>query len=101
MIFKTVLGKLVEANTDVDGYTTYVFKDIDKNYDEYYMMVRYPKWDAPKVQLGAEGYVKFAEVQAGIDQWFDGTKFNKYRYDDIIFYKFIEKGNEQTNELFL
>lgn len=102
----TLYAKLVEKYKDLENYETYVFKLLDKDSIEqmnqlYCMCVRYPNWQCEDIQIGQIGYVKVQEVRAGIDQWFDGNKMNYYRYDDVIFQKFIESKSKQTNELFL
>lgn len=101
MKFETILGKLVAEHTDLEGYTTYVFQKIDQEHSDYLMCVRYPNWNSVPVKLGDIGFVKYSCVEAGIDQWWDGVNMNKFRYDDVIFYKFIEKPEEPSNELFL
>lgn len=102
----TILAQLVAKSKDIDNYETYVFKLLDedsitKMNQSYVMCVRYPNWEAEEVNIGQVGYVKVHEVRAGIDQWFDGQQMNYYKYSDIIFYKFISKPQDQTNELFL
>ena len=102
---KVFLGKLVAKYEDIEQYITYVFEILDdnkNNFDsKYCMCVQYPNWNGVTINIGNTGFVKVNFVEAGVDQWFDGVNFNKYRYDDIIFYKFIEKQDNQTNELFL
>ena len=92
----TIHAKLLEALCDIAGYTTYVFQilDQDRTYlveSDYLMCVRYPNWDSPEIKKGDKGYLEVKEVNAGIDQWFDGNNMNYYKYDDIIFYKFIKE----------
>lgn len=88
---------LIESFEDVNGYTAYIFKDLDKN--EYYWLNRMPNWNTPyEPKKGDVGYVKFKEVEGGIDQWYDrqNNKFNIYLYDGVYFEGFIlETGNEQ------
>lgn len=101
----TILATLVASSTDFEQYTTYVFelvenKDIEIFGSRYVMMIRWPNWDAPELNIGSKGYVKFREVRSGIDQWFDGIEHVYYKYDDIIFEKFIPY-QEQTSELFI
>ena len=101
----TILATLVASSTDLEQYTTYVFqlvdnKDIEIFGSRYVMMIRWPNWEAPELQIGCKGYIKCKEVRSGIDQWFDGKEFTYYKYDDIVFEKFIPY-QEQTNELFI
>lgn len=101
MNFETILGKLVAECTDIEGYTTYVFQKVDQQQSEYLMCVRFPNWNCSPISIGEIGFVKYAPVRAGIDQWWDGQSMNKFKYDDIIFYKFIPKPENSSNELFL
>jgi hypothetical protein len=75
------------------GYTTYVFACQDEliNESKYIMCTRFPNWDHRIIELGEIGYLKFLEVRAGVDTWFDGNKMVPYRYNDLHFIKFVEK----------
>lgn len=106
MIYQTIRAKLIASDTDLDGYITYVFQILDKNiidrlFTDLIMCVRYPNWNHDSVKLGQIGYVKVREVKAGVDEWFDGVKMNHFKYDDVIFYKFIEEQNQPNEEIIL
>ena len=93
MITKTILCKLVAKETDSLGYTTYVFERsrFTLHDDKYLMCVRFPNWEHRSIGYGEEGYLKYNEVTAGVDVWYDGEKQIPYKYTDIHFIKFISK----------
>jgi hypothetical protein len=102
----TVFGELVASQKDLEGYITYVFKLLDdysikEMNSSYLMAVRYYNWQDEPVTIGSKGFVKVKEVKAGVDQWWDGVKNNYYRYDDVIFYKFIPYIEDHQNEIIL
>lgn len=91
--------KLLAQHRDFGGYTTFVFENLDRpdkynNYHKYLMCVMWPNWEHDAIALGDEGYLSFEERRAGIDTWWDGDKFIKYKYDNIQFMKFILKPKE-------
>lgn len=92
-----IFGKLIAQNCDISGYITYVFLNLDykKGNSKYYMCVRFPNWESPSLKLGDEGYIHLEERRAGIDEWWDGSKFTKYNYDNIQFIKFVPKPKEE------
>lgn len=93
----TVLAKLVAKERDNMDYTTYVFECLDKEIikqTKYIMCVRYPNWNCREIKLGEIGYLRFNEIIAGVDTWFDGEKQVPYKYNDVQFLKFIEKPKE-------
>ena len=85
----TYHAKLVAKQLDCLGYTTFVFKNLDKS--EYIMCVMFPNWEQSYINLDDEGYVTVKYVEAGIDKWYDGKDFVPYKYTNIIFLKFIKK----------
>ena len=92
----TVRAELLEAVCDISGYITYVFQILDQEIinlvsTTYLMCVRYPNWEQSEIHKGDIGYLKVKEVVGGVDQWFDGNEMVYYRYDDIIFYKFVKE----------
>lgn len=101
MEYQTRFGKLVGTYCDFDHYVTLVFQWLDTDSEEYGMMVKYPNWQGESPCIGDTGFVKFNEVRAGIDQWFDGASWHYYKYDDVVFQKFVEKKPEQPKEFFL
>lgn len=79
---------------DTQGYITYVFECLDEEMIEktrYIMCTRFPNWDHRDIGLGEVGYLKFFEVQAGVDEWFDGKHMIPYKYNGCHFIKFIRK----------
>ncbi len=97
----TVLAKLLASESDSMGYITYVFECLDDNIirqTKYIMCTRFPNWDHRKIEIGEVGFLNFFEVRAGIDKWFDGTKFVPYRYSNIQFIKFIERPTKKPHK---
>lgn len=93
----TILARLMASEEDTLGYTTYVFECLDKEMiteTKYVMCTRFPNWDHRKIDLGEVGYLKFLEVQAGIDKWFDGIQMIPYKYDGCHFIKFVKKPSQ-------
>ena len=76
---------------DTLGYINYVFEDLEyQEHDyKYYTCVRFPNWNQAKFDIGDEGFVTFKYVREGVDTWFDGSHFNVYNEDMLIFLKFI------------
>lgn len=96
LIMRTILAKLLEKSEDLFGYVTYVFEILEEEEIKscnckYLMCVRYPNWDHRILDKGEVGYLKYNEVRAGLDTWYDGNTFVPYKYDDIQFLKFIKK----------
>lgn len=85
---------------DIGGYITYVFENLKYNrYDNQYIMcVQFPNWEQSIINIGDVGYVNVKYVKAGVSEWYDGEKFNVYKYTNVIFLKFIK---EQVNNEFL
>lgn len=97
----TVLAQLVAKQTDGCGYTTYVFKCLDKEIKEktkYIMCVRFPNWEGEQINLEEVGYLQYMEIIAGKDEWFDGNQMIPYRYNNIQFIKFIRKPKKKHNQ---
>lgn len=87
----TYHAKLVAKYSDGLGYVNYVFEDLEfQDYDyKYFMCVRFPNWEGSTLEIDSVGYVTVKYVREGIDQWYDGSDFVKYKYTNIIFLKFI------------
>lgn len=85
--------KLVAKCSDGMGYINYVFEDLEfQDYDyKYIMCVRFPNWEQTSFDLDDEGFVTVKYVREGIDEWYDGNNFIKYKDTNIIFIKFIHK----------
>lgn len=102
----TIFAELIAFDKDIEGYITYVFKlldeySINKLQSEYLMTVQYYNWVSDPINIGDIGYVKVKEVKAGIDQWWDGKQHNFYKFDDMIFYKFIPHITKSSTEVIL
>lgn len=94
--------QLKAAETDICGYTNYVFENLDyESVDfKYIMTVRFPNWNQSVFNIGDIGYVNVKYVTGGVDKWFDGTDFNTYKYTNVIFMKFIpEKSNVELESV--
>lgn len=97
-------GKLIAQHKDLSDYITYIFINVDDDRskkDKYLMCTRFPNWESDSIKIGDIGYVYYEERRAGIDEWFDGSTFIKYRYDMIQFIKFIPEPKESDKEIFL
>lgn len=101
-----IYAELVAKDTDPYNYTTYVFAVLDDKMIEtigslYVMCVQFPNWEQDVINIGDRGYLRYKEVRAGIDEWFDGTAFNYYKYSNVIFEKFIKTQALDTREVFV
>lgn len=97
----TVLAQLIAEDRDIQDYTTYVFKCLEKDIasiSKYIMCVRYPNWNHRRLILGEVGYLTFEEIKAGVDTWYNGKNMIPYKYNAIQFLKFIEKPKELSHE---
>jgi hypothetical protein len=92
----TIHGKLVAKFIDLGNYITYVFENLEyQDYDDKYLMcVQFPNWDQFTIDIGDIGYVNVRYVKEGVSQWYDGEKFNTYKYTNVIFMKFIKEPNK-------
>ena len=93
-------GKLIASKEDC-GYITYVFENLDScdMLHKYLMCVRFPNWECPILNIGDMGFVKFKEVIAGIDKWYDKDldTFVPYKFTDIHFLNFVFDKQKQDN----
>jgi len=89
----TFRGKLVAKRTDLMGYITYVFENLEPldSSLKYIMCVRFPNWNEGYIKCEDIGFVTVRYVQAGEDTWFNGTEYMPYRKTDIHFLKFVEE----------
>ena len=95
----TIRAKLKTMRNDGQGYLVYVFENVESNNPKYIMMVRFPNWESPFPRIGEVGFLKYKEVIAGEDKWWDPitNKYVVYNYDNFIFLDFIrEQPEEQT-----
>lgn len=95
---KVLHGKLITFNEDC-GYITYVFENLDKCdvLHRYLMCVRFPNWESPMLNIGDKGFVKYREVYAGLDKWYDkeSDTFVPYKFTDIHFLDFVFEKQKQ------
>lgn len=93
MINKVVYAKLIALREDIGGYIVYVFEIIEGKlpYDKYIMCTRFPNWECPFIQINDVGFLKYKEVEAGKDKWFDGYNYIPYKYTGIHFIDFVYK----------
>lgn len=89
----TIKAKLVAIEDDVNGYVQYAFENLEPEdvWSKYIMVTRYPNWDLPALYIGDIGYVKFTDILAGYDKWYDAEAddFVSYRYTMSVLEKFI------------
>lgn len=94
-------GKLLTFNEDAGGYITYVFENLDPCdlLHKYLMCVRFPRWQCDNINIGDCGYIKYRQVEAGVDKWYDSNidKYVPYKYTDIHFLDFILEKEKQDN----
>lgn len=75
---ETILSELITYRNDPDGYTQMVFRNlIDLSFQ---MVTRMPNWDFPFIQIGDRGFMKYIEVVAGRDTWWDSEKEENIPY---------------------
>ena len=101
----TVYCQLVASETDIMGYTTYVFKNLeDAPFGHKYLMItRMPRWEHREWDLGEIGYVTYNEVIAGVDKWYspDTGQMIPYNYTNIYFIKFVRKVDSSKKDIIL
>lgn len=97
----TYYTKLVAKDIDFSGYITYVFENLEYSdiKNKYIMCVRFPNWDCPDISNGEIGFLKFREVEEGIDIWYDGKDLIPYKNSDFIFLKFIREQPEYNRNI--
>ncbi len=88
---KVIHGKLLALREECGGYIIYVFEIIGgiPPFEKYVMCTRFPNWETPFISIGDVGYLKYREVIAGKDIWYDGDKFVPYKYTGIHFLDFV------------
>ena len=103
MVEKTFKSKLLTFREDIGGYIVYVFENLDFTnlFDRYIMCTRFPNWESPMINIDDIGFLKFREVFAGEDSWYDKMtgQYVPYAYTGIHFLDFIPL--KETKELIL
>lgn len=101
---KVVYSKLMAIRNDIGGYIVYVFELLESEslFDKYVMCTRFPNWDSPMLSLGDVGFLKYKEVFAGEDKWFDSNtgQMIPYKYTGIHFIDFVYE-KQKTDDLIL
>lgn len=91
----TIRAELKAARQELGGYVVYVFKNLEATSWEnaYKSVVKFPNWNTPSISIGEIGFLKFKEVIAGEDTWFDTKQATRtlYKYDNTIFIDFIRE----------
>lgn len=86
--------ELLAYQEDPGDYTIYVFKNLDYTgvLDRYIMCTKCPNWNSSPIEIGQRGYLKYKEIIAGKDSWYDSTSndFIPYKYDGIQFFEFVK-----------
>ena len=101
MLSRVVKAELIAQETDVFGYTTYVFKLVDEEdrYGfKYVMCTRWPNWNHRELKNGEVGFLHFTEIIAGKDSWFNGSTYIPYRYSNLQFDRFIIEQDKYNNK---
>lgn len=78
---ETICCECVAMAKNVDGYDNFVFKDLNDN--TYRMVTKLPNWEMAFIKIGDKGYMKYIEVLAGRDSWYDWKNgvYVPYKYD--------------------
>lgn len=88
---KTFIEKVqvIAKYTPDIGYSTYVFKR--HNFNSYLMCTAFPNWELPTIIIGDIGYIKYREVEAGKDFWYDfeENKMIPYKTTDCHLLQFV------------
>lgn len=100
VVFK---AKLVAIDREYLGYVTLVFQNLEPYNSEckYIMCVKFPNWNIVIPEIGIVGFVKVKYIVAGMDKWFDGNKFNHYRYTNVQLLKFIPESPKTEEKLII
>ena len=63
------------------------------------MCTRFPNWESPIILIGDIGFLKFKEVIAGKDMWYDPQTGDTipYKYTGIHFIDFVQENKEVDN----
>lgn len=90
-------AKLLTQSIDFEGYTTYVFVDLDAKTNRYIMCVRFPNWNTDAIQNGDIGFLSYKTIEGGKDKFFnqETSQFEVYKYNDIHFLNFIKENQTQ------
>lgn len=87
--------KLLRKAEQAGGYVTMVFENMDTSNvsEKYIMCTLLPNWnELIKIREGDTGYLRYKEVLAGEDTWYQqNTKEHiRYNWDAVYFDTFID-----------
>lgn len=96
-MYKTLKAQLIAKSDKLNGFQTLVFKDVKYKAD-YIMVTVFPNWDMPTIQLGDIGYLKYREVIAGQDTWYNVETQAQvyYKNTDCHFIEFVHEPKIQN-----
>lgn len=88
---ETIYAKLMTLREDVGGYTVYVFQNLTNG--AYEMLTRLPRWESPILKIGDVGFLKYNEVIAGEDTWYNPSTGQRvpYRFTGVYFVDFVHE----------
>lgn len=83
--------------TDHFGYQTLVFQKMSGS-KSYIMCTKFPNWDSSTIKINDIGYLKYREVIAGKDTWFDSenNQYIPYKNTDCHFINFVHEPKVQN-----
>lgn len=86
---EVIRAKLITYREDMGGYIIYVFENLANG--TYEMCTRLPRWETPILKIGDVGFLKYNEVIAGEDTWYnrDTGQQVPYRYTGVYFMDFV------------
>lgn len=94
---ETIHAKLITLREDIGGYIIYVFQNLANG--TYEMVTRLPRWESPILKIGDVGFLKYTEVIAGEDTWYDRESSQKipYRFTGVYFIDFVCEKPSESN----
>lgn len=86
----TIYAELIAGREELGGYVKYVFRNLENG--KPILCTKFPNWDCPPIKLHTAGYLKYKEIIAGKDTWYDHANdvFRFYKYDADQFIDFVE-----------
>jgi hypothetical protein len=82
-------AKLLAYREDVGDYIIYAFENLTDG--TYEICTRLPRWESPILKVGDIGFLKYKEVVAGEDTWYDWTtgRHVPYKQPGVYFIDFV------------
>lgn len=86
---EVIHAKLVTYREDVGGYIVYVFQNLADG--TYELCIRLPRWETPFLKIGDVGFLKYNEVRAGEDTWYNPETQSHvpYKQTQVYFVDFV------------